>query len=380
VGDGGGVTPLRPAGQIKVAVARTCAAVGITALAERAASGSLVVLNYHRILPEAVRRVSTSQPMILSAEIFDRQMAEVARRYTVLSLDQVLEHYRARRPFPLRAVHVTFDDGYADNFEHALPILTRHSVPATFFLATGPIDERYLLWWDELGLALRALAGRGLGVLEPTLAECPPRLRPVLEKIAAPPAAASGAEAPGPPAAPVGLIDQCTRVLNGVEEGLRRRTVAALIALAAPHRPGPPPRLMMTWDEARAMHRAGMSLGAHTVHHTYLDELDDETGYREIGECAARIEREAGVRPRAFSYPAGRTTDRSRAWLERAGIELALTTRGGRNRSHEDRFSLKRWDGGFLVVEDRFVPAYMRLELSGAMDRTLRHRWYGPGA
>lgn len=356
---------MRARSRVRVAAASASAALGITSLAERAVKGSLVVLAYHRILPHAERLQATSRPMILSAEVFEAQVAELARKYAVLSLDEVLDHYRTRRPFPRRAVHVTFDDGYADNFNHALPILARHSVPATFFLTTGPIDSGRLLWWDELGTSLLALTGRNPSGTEPLLRASPPRLGTILGRIFA------------HPGRPIGLIDTCTRIMNEAPEAVRKETLAALAALATPYRNGPPVRLMLTWEEARTMQREGMTLGAHTVNHTYLDELDDVTGTFEVGECSDRIEQETGVRPRAFSYPAGRTTDRSRAWLERAGIEIALTTRGGRNRSDEDRFALKRWDGAYLLIDDRFVPAYMRLELSGAIDRALHHRSYG---
>ncbi|HKQ19729.1 MAG TPA: glycosyltransferase, partial [Candidatus Eisenbacteria bacterium] len=296
--------PMRAKSRVRVAAARASATLGITSLAERAVKGSLVVLAYHRILPHAERLVATSRPMILSAEVFEGQMAELARKYAVLSLDEVLDHYRSRRPFPRRAVHVTFDDGYADNFNHALPILSRHSVPATFFLTTGPIDSGTLLWWDELGASLVALTGRNPTGTEPLLRVSPPRLAPILGRIFA------------NPGRPIGLIDYCTRVMNEVPDTVRKETLAALATLAAPYRNGPPARLMLTWEEARAMQREGMKLGAHTVNHTYLDELDDATGNFEVGECIDRIEQETGVRPRAFSFPAGRTTDRSRAWLE----------------------------------------------------------------
>jgi len=133
---------------------------------------------------------------------------------------------------------------------------------------------------------------------------------------------------------------------------------------------------MLTWDEVRTMRAEGMTMGGHTVNHTYLDELDAATARFEIGHCLDRIHQETGSRPCAFSFPAGRTNDRSRAWLDEAGIELALTTQGGRNLSHEDRFALRRWDGGYLCVDDRFVSAYMRLELSGAIDGAIRHRSY----
>jgi peptidoglycan/xylan/chitin deacetylase (PgdA/CDA1 family) len=180
----------------------------------------------------------------------------------------------------------------------------------------------------------------------------------------------------GTPETDIALIDRCTSILNGTGSAERRDAVAALASLAAPLREGPRARLMLTWDEVRTMRGEGMTMGGHTVNHTYLDELDDATGEFEIGHCLDRIEQETGSRPRSFSFPAGRTNDRSRAWLTQAGVELALTTQGGRNKSTEDRFALRRWDGGYLCVEDRFVSSYMRLELSGAMDAAIRLRSY----
>ena len=358
------VAPIRMASRVKIVVARASAMLGLTARAERASAGTLVILTYHRILPHAERRTTTSRPMILSAELFDRQMAKLARRYRVLSQEEVFEHFRTRRPFPDRAILVTFDDGYADNFEHALPILSRHSIPATFFLTTGPIDRQDYLWWDELGSALLALVGRKPALTSREFEKFPPRLRPVLESVL-------GASEP-----PFELIDRCTSILNGTDGATRRDVVARLAALAVPYREGPRPRLMLTWDEVRTMRKEGMTMGAHTVNHTYLDELDEVSGRFEIDHCLDRIEQETGKRPFAFSFPAGRTNDRSRAWLAQAGVQFALTTQGGRNRSTEDHFALRRWDGGYLCIDDRFISEYMRLELSGAIDGAIRHRSY----
>jgi peptidoglycan/xylan/chitin deacetylase (PgdA/CDA1 family) len=92
----------------------------------------ITVLLYHRVT-DAVR-----DNLSVGIEQFDRQMALIRRHCQVLSLDEVLDASvipRSRRPL----VCVTFDDGYRDNHDIAVPILMRHQVPAAFFVATGMI-------------------------------------------------------------------------------------------------------------------------------------------------------------------------------------------------------------------------------------------------
>jgi peptidoglycan/xylan/chitin deacetylase (PgdA/CDA1 family) len=119
-----------------VALARDAAygiAVGV-ARASRAmhATRSITVLLYHRVSDDA------RDNLTVGIEQFDRQMALLRRHCEVLSLSQVLA---ADAIAPSRAprVCVTFDDGYLDNYENAVPSLLRHAVPAAFFVSTGMI-------------------------------------------------------------------------------------------------------------------------------------------------------------------------------------------------------------------------------------------------
>jgi peptidoglycan/xylan/chitin deacetylase (PgdA/CDA1 family)/glycosyltransferase involved in cell wall biosynthesis len=74
--------------------------------------------------------------------------------YQPISLEHYLECRRAQRLPPARSVVITFDDGYADNYRYAFPILSRHGVPATIFLVTDHVGN--VNAWDADG----ALAGR----------------------------------------------------------------------------------------------------------------------------------------------------------------------------------------------------------------------------
>ena len=130
---------------LKNAVYRT---IGETAVALGAVDGAerrtLRVLMYHKIndQPENPVTVPTAQ--------FAEQMAQLAEMgYTVVPLEAVLDHYVDGKPLPERAVLITFDDGYRDNLENALPALQRHGYPAVIFAPIGYVGERLPLPHDE---------------------------------------------------------------------------------------------------------------------------------------------------------------------------------------------------------------------------------------
>src|SRR5436190_22138849 len=93
---------------------------------------TLCVLMYHK-----VNDVDGNTVTVLPST-FDEQMAQLGELgYTVVSLEDVLEHYVDRKPLPPRAVLITFDDGYLDNLEQAVPILTKYDYPAVLFAPIG---------------------------------------------------------------------------------------------------------------------------------------------------------------------------------------------------------------------------------------------------
>src|SRR5262245_29521262 len=89
-------------------------------------------------------------PVTVPPTLFDEQMAQLRELgYTVVSLEHVLAHYLEGAPLPPRAVLITFDDGYLDNLENALPILERHAYAAVLFVPIGFLEERRPLPHDE---------------------------------------------------------------------------------------------------------------------------------------------------------------------------------------------------------------------------------------
>ena len=126
---------------------------------------ALRVLMYHKVndRPE--------NPISVPTGLFDEQMAVLREfGYQVVSLDAVLDHVAGVRPLPPGAVLITFDDGYRDILENALPVLRRHGYPAVIFVPIGYLDGARPLPHEErlaaAGLVNRTLSWDELPELE----------------------------------------------------------------------------------------------------------------------------------------------------------------------------------------------------------------------
>ena len=119
-----------------------------------------VVIVYH-----SIGRVPRSAPFwngFVRLERFEAQMAYLARRRRVVTLDDLLGHASAEGP---PRVAITFDDGYRNVFRHAVPVLRRYGFPAAFFVPTGWIGSRR--GWKAAGdVALELMDGDELVELE----------------------------------------------------------------------------------------------------------------------------------------------------------------------------------------------------------------------
>jgi peptidoglycan/xylan/chitin deacetylase (PgdA/CDA1 family) len=101
----------------------------------RRASGRIVVLCYHSVHPTNAFASATPRQ-------FDEQVRWIRDHCEVVPLPDALD--RARRPrsgSSIPVVSVTFDDGYEDNVVHALPVLVRYGITASFFVTTGFVDR-----------------------------------------------------------------------------------------------------------------------------------------------------------------------------------------------------------------------------------------------
>jgi peptidoglycan/xylan/chitin deacetylase (PgdA/CDA1 family) len=280
-------------------------------------------LNYHRI-GDGRSSVFDRGLWSATAEDFDRQLRYLKENFDVIAPRDVSYVVRLKRG---RHVIVTFDDGYADNYTDAFPILKSHRLQATFFIATGYIDEPRLPWWDQIAWMVRTSKRSSVTVPDfyPTeiAYDDPDRERAV------------------------------RALLKTYKKLPADRTSAFLDAIGTATgtgRPGPETldvrSLWMTWDMLREMRSAGMTIGGHTVQHPILARMTRDQQSKEIAGCNKRITEELGVPMRAFAYPVGSRdafNDDTRACLREAGVHTAFSYYGGiRGLRHWDDYDIQR--------------------------------------
>ncbi len=206
-----------------------------------------------------------------------------------------------------------------DNYELAFPLLRKYGLSATFFLASGFLDGRRVSWWDEIawmahraGSEARHVAAVPGGVTPPTGSS----LLPTGISFTASSRDATVAE----------LVDRYKALPDGDGERFLEEfaEVSGSGRCGASNAEG----LWMSWEMAREMRDAGMSIGGHTVSHPVLARLSVERQREEIAGCAQRLSEELGVAMRWFAYPVGSRgtfTPLTRMILRDCGVELAFS-------------------------------------------------------
>jgi len=212
-----------------------------------------LILMYHSI---AEPSAAAEARLCVRPREFARQMRWLRSHCAPVDLDRVVDGLAGGDPLPANAVAVTFDDGFADVREHALPALRDHAIPATLYAVAG-------------------LSGRTAEWL-------------------------------------------------------------------APH--GIAPRRLMSEEELRALDRAGIAIGSHTLTHPQLPGLSRPKLTREVADSRCALEQAIGRPVRHFAYPYGAYDEPAKEAVREAGYASAVTTRSGFNAPGADLLELRRID------------------------------------
>jgi len=253
--------------------------------------------------------------------VFDQQLNILKHLYNVLPLQELVER-SMNDDLPERAVAITFDDGYQDNYTYAFPILRKYELPATIFVSTAAIDNKVTLWHDQVFDAFRFARNKKAHLdridCEINLNEADTAwqsLNMVLRRAKYLPARSR--------------ID----FVNEVEQALNSDITAQ------------PRANMLSWAEIEEMHRQGIRFGSHTVTHPILTQVDQQQLQWEITESKSELQKRLNMEVTAFAYPNGQARDYDESVkraLQQAGYQFAVTTKFGFNTFGQDPFELHR--------------------------------------
>ncbi len=313
-----------------------------------------LVLGYHRVVPHPAGTARWLPGMAVSRDMLERHLDWLGRTHRFVSLDELGEKIAAGDPFQKQVAAVTFDDGYADVYENAFPLLRRKGIPAAVFVVTDLVGTAALPLHDRLYLVLRRLLARREGGCG--------RLRSFLDAQGIPSASWQPVSA-DPHRALVFLLRRLAQGgLLGLAEGLERE-VGVDPEARRELRP-------VTWSMLRAMQEGGFTVGSHTRSHALLTNESNEDVRDEAAGSRTTLEQRLGRPVEHFAYPDGRCDARAIAAVVDAGYRFAYTTC-----SHEDpsrpQLTIPRrllWEGSCLDHHHRFSGAILSCQVNGVFD------------
>ena len=297
----------------------------------------LSILIYHRVLP---RRDPMRAAEPTTAE-FDTQMSILREYFHPLPLLEAVQRLSAGS-LPDGAVCVTFDDGYADNEIHAMPVLKKYAIPATVFVSTGFLNGGRM-WNDSVIEVLRSCSDEVLDLRDLDLDRyC------------------------------IGTIEQRVAAAESILQQIKHldpQDRLALVKEIEKHSAKLPDDMMMTDAQVQSLARNGIAIGAHTVNHPILSSIDSDHAYREIQESKQSLEALLQTSVDAFAYPNGRPeldyNSRHRDMVSELGFKAAVSTHWGVGTGESDHYQLPRftpWDRHPVKFAVRLLANYRNID------------------
>jgi peptidoglycan/xylan/chitin deacetylase (PgdA/CDA1 family) len=293
-------------------------------LIARALPTQVAIVRYHSVLDEPSRYAnSIGYGIIHSSKTFRAHMEILASEYRPVTADDVLLFLTGQKDLQHRSVLVTFDDGYADNCEIAVPILDYYGISAAFYVSAGLANASAVPWFSRLRYAF-SISKRDKVFDLKEQRELP--IKEPADRYSAFQSAAS----------------QCA-CLAGNKQDLAVREIEQHLEVV-PLTPNGCP--MMTWDQVRQVRRHGHTVGSHTVTHPNMAYVSAEEACNEFVQSKLTLEQILREPVIHFSYPSpilqphySKETKRACA---QAGYKTAMTCTSGGAKAGYDPMAIPR--------------------------------------
>jgi peptidoglycan/xylan/chitin deacetylase (PgdA/CDA1 family) len=280
----------------------------------------LWVLMYHRILSKHDPRYATEEPgMIVEPETFRQHLQLIKQYLTPIHLSEWIDRQQKGLPLPSKACAITFDDGWADNYEYAYPIIQEQQVPITLFAVSDMIGTKRQFWPNQINQLLKQYRDNHYKELQHLT-----WLIPHLSLLASPKEAAS-------------------YTINQLKQYSDEQIYTWLAELHSPTPCSLPISLdetsasnlgLMSWRQLKTMAQNNLvEIGSHTCNHFRLNnQLSEQILSQEIINSKQRLHDELGQTIKLFCYPNGDVCPKA-IELVQQHYQAAVTTQRGINNS-----------------------------------------------
>ncbi len=299
------------------------------------------ILCYHRVLTNnEIKGKYIHHSMWLTPDSLERQINWMKSIGKIVGINTITD-YSLKNNLPWFSI--TFDDGWLDNYNNAFPLLKRHRIPATIFLATGAIDSGNLFWVDEfIEKTQNLFFKRNYSKLYLWLEQNGLWNKKIHKQ-------SNAGES-------LNIVVEALKKLDrNVREAVIRQFYDDFYI-----NPAPIIDNLMSWANVKEMSLAGINFQSHTRNHEILETASDELITRELLESKYAIETKLGKPVWHFCYPNARYNINKTELIKQAGYRFAYKI---------DNEPVKKTDNPYLIPRILVCERYSDL-------RYLRCRLY----
>jgi len=285
-----------------------------------------VILYFHSVSHDRDgQRYYVAPGITASAETFRKYMLLLKERFHPVTLDEIADWVNGNKEIPARSVAITFDDGFADNYHVAAPIMEEFGIRGTFYLTTGCVEKQTLPWFCKTLYLFEHARSKGLFLRDPLARRD--------WQLSLPKENREAFRFHNNQCATFSWKQQSERI-----EWLEKHLSLKYNELDAPR--------MMTWEMARELIQRGHTIGNHTYSHPNVGHISAEDRQSEIVESHRLLEKKLGQVPKHFSYPhpclSPQRNRESDELVRSLGYQTTVLTEQGEIRRETSPFHLPR--------------------------------------
>lgn len=320
-------------------------------------AGRPLIICYHRVVQDFADASTRSMPSLLvSTGMFEKQLDWLARHYRMVSIDEILENStttdKQERKKGRQMATITFDDGYADFYWNAFPILKRKGIPSSVFVVTDLVGTDQLQTHDELYLLLSQWLQNPVRLQSHDKSDLLHKLDTTMRQSTDPYTATRSILAKFPKAEIKDILTLMRAQVSLPEQALQE---------LAP----------LNWDQLRKMLNQGVTIGSHTNSHALLPKNEQPVVEAELRESRLTLERELGVAIKHLAYPDGQFDERIARSAQSAGYSGAYAICSHQSARHPQYTVPRRvlWQRACIDETGAFSPAILSCLINGVFER-----------